>query len=259
MTVSRLFRILLGLVALLWTQSAVAQLDGHGPDAWRVTGVAADDGLNIRMGPGTDYAVIGVFGPDARGLEMVTCVPYLPQGMFMQLSEAERAALPSSWCLMQTSDFSKAGWVAQRFLEEDSGEPGRGPVEAVPAPVAEAEALVRRLYAQRLDSLSGAALSPLAPGAAQAFFFEDIAKQMAKDPPGADPLFAAQDFDGSVLSIAPDPDQPMLRGMVTIVVDYTNFGAERRAWIRLRADTSQPGSPMRIFSIEHPEWEFPED
>jgi len=29
-----------------------AEIDGHGPDAWRVTGVAPDDVLNAWMGPG---------------------------------------------------------------------------------------------------------------------------------------------------------------------------------------------------------------
>lgn len=37
----------LGLVPL----TVRAEIDGHGPDAWRVTGVAPDDVLNARMGP----------------------------------------------------------------------------------------------------------------------------------------------------------------------------------------------------------------
>lgn len=40
----------------LWTSGAQADLDGHGPDLWRVIGVAANDMLNARMGPGTDTA-----------------------------------------------------------------------------------------------------------------------------------------------------------------------------------------------------------
>ena len=45
---------------------ASAEIDGHGPDAWRVTGVAADDVLNARVGPGTGYPVIDSFAHDAR-------------------------------------------------------------------------------------------------------------------------------------------------------------------------------------------------
>ena len=54
-----------------------------------------------------------------------------------------------------------------------------------------------------------------------------------------------------------DPDQPMLRGMVTINVDMVNFGRPQRAVFRLRADPGQPGAPLRIFRVEHEGWEFP--
>jgi hypothetical protein len=99
--------------------TARADLDGHGPDAWRVSGVRADDVLNARMGPGTNYAVISHFKPDEGGLQQITCVPFLPAGAYMAMSEGERKALPSGWCLMRSGDLSRAGWVAARFLQED--------------------------------------------------------------------------------------------------------------------------------------------
>ena len=34
-------------VAATLATGALAEIDGHGPDAWRVTGVAADDVLNM--------------------------------------------------------------------------------------------------------------------------------------------------------------------------------------------------------------------
>ncbi len=39
--------------------------DADGPDARRVVDVAPDDSLNARMGPGSDYSVIGTFDHDA--------------------------------------------------------------------------------------------------------------------------------------------------------------------------------------------------
>ncbi|HSH57594.1 MAG TPA: hypothetical protein VK965_06595, partial [Halomonas sp.] len=91
-----------------------------GPDAWRVTGVADDDVLNARMGPGTDYSVITTFGPRARGLQLVTCVPLVTQSAWFDMTPEQRQALPQRWCLMRSQDASRAGWVAQRYLAEDS-------------------------------------------------------------------------------------------------------------------------------------------
>ncbi|MFO7758360.1 MAG: hypothetical protein R6V26_07765 [Roseovarius sp.] len=42
--------------------------DADGPDARRVVDVAPDDSLNARMGPGSDYSVIGTFDHDAGDL-----------------------------------------------------------------------------------------------------------------------------------------------------------------------------------------------
>lgn len=109
------------LIMAVTAGPVMAEIDGHGPDAWRVTGVAADDVLNMRMGPGTNYRVIDRLAPNARGLHQVTCVPLLIQPYANALSDAERAALPQRWCLMRSSDLTQSGWVAQRFLAEDSG------------------------------------------------------------------------------------------------------------------------------------------
>lgn len=122
----RIFPILAALlVACLTAPAAWAEIDGHGPDAWRVTGVAADDVLNMRMGPGTQYLVIDHLAPDARGLEQITCVPLLIPSIYHRLTDAERAALPPRWCLMRSSDHAQAGWVAQRFLMEDAAAPAQ--------------------------------------------------------------------------------------------------------------------------------------
>ena len=241
-----------------------AEIDGHGPDAWRVTGVAADDVLNMRMGPGTRYLVIDSLPPNARGLQQVTCVPLLIPSIYHKLTEAQRNALPQRWCLMRTGDFAKAGWVAQRFLMEDVDLPtDRTTVERSEIPVHQsgdamidaAARLVGDLYAA-FEGQSGAAQNPFNPMQATQFFFAGITPDLAGH--GADVLYDAQDFQGRITRIAADPDQPMLRGMITINVDFINFGQADRAVFRLRADTAQSGAPVRIFRVEHDGWSFPQ-
>lgn len=243
--------------------AARAEIDGHGPDAWQVTGVAADDVLNMRMGPGTEYLVIDHLAPDARGLEQITCVPLLIPTIYYKLTEAQRAELPQRWCLMRSNDFSKAGWVAQRFIMEDGLEeiePGATPdtdipLETIGDPLIDnAAALVRDLYAE-FAAMDRRADSPFSTTNAQNYFFADIVSDLQGH--GADLLYDAQDFQGAVTRIAPDPERPMFRGTIRVNADFTNFGGERSAAFYLRADTRQPDAPFRIFYIEHEDWSFP--
>lgn len=64
------------------------------PTLFDVTGVAANDRLNIRERPETKAAVIGTLAPDAKGVEVV----------------AER----NGWALVNTAE--RAGWVNARYL-----------------------------------------------------------------------------------------------------------------------------------------------
>lgn len=100
-----------------------AQTNGHGPDSWHVTGVAADDVLNVRMGPGTEYPVIEKFAPDGRGLERITCVPFYTLRHLKKMTDAQVQALPATWCLMRDAKMERAGWVAQRFITADNAAP----------------------------------------------------------------------------------------------------------------------------------------
>lgn len=243
--------------------TAHAEIDGHGPDAWRVTGVAGDDVLNMRMGPGTDYLVIDSLAPNARGLEQITCVPLLIPSISHRLTEAQRESLPQRWCLMRTGDFKKAGWVAQRFLMEDWGQQGSTPATDPGSTVVQttgdamidgAARLVGDIYTA-FETQSSAAQNPFDPTLARQYFFAEMVPALSGH--GADVLYDAQDFQGRITRIAPDPDQPMLQGMITINVDFTNFGQPDRAVFRLRADTAQPGAPVRIFRVEHDGWSFP--
>lgn len=153
----------LALCALLAGPMAQADLDGHGPDAWRVTGVAAGDQLNARMGPGTDYAVITTFAPDERGLQQVTCVPLVPQATWMQMTETQRSALPQPWCLMRSPDRARAGWVARRYLGEDTGTTGA----AGPSPAPGAGAAAPAISTPPTDSAQGCTAPTLTGGTAR--------------------------------------------------------------------------------------------
>ena len=248
---------------------AQAQIDGHGPDAWRVTGVAQNDVLNVRMGPGTQYLVSGSFSPSERGLEQITCVPLHTPAQYNALTAAQVKALPPRWCLMRNAAMTTAGWVAQRFImPDDSTAPRRPSAASAPkaAPtktsasngtVVEATAMVRKLYDAQARADRGQGTSPLQGKMASSYFTSDIVALFRSGRIGAHPLYGAQDFDGRVTRIAADSEQPMLRGMVTIHVDFTNFGEPQRASFYLRADTTQSGAPLRIFRVEHDGWSYP--
>ncbi len=246
---------------VLLPMAAQAEIDGHGPDAWQVHGVAPNDVLNARMGPGTSFPVIETFRHDERGLEQITCVPFITMEHYSAMSEAQLDSLPARWCLMRSSDLRKAGWVAQRYLVEDGYQPIDSPTTgpgAVPGDqvIAHAQDLVRALYEAEFLATQGGP-HPLDPANAGNYFSSDVVAVLRSGPLGADPLYGAQDFDGSVGEPMPDPDQPMLRGMITINVEIVNFGRPHTAVFRLRADPSRPGAPLRIFRIEHEGWSFP--
>lgn len=255
-----------GLGMIMATTSVRADLDGHGPDAWRVTGVATNDVLNARMGPGTNYPVIDTFAHDERGMQQITCVPYMTPGHYASMSAAQIDALPPRWCLMRDAAMSKAGWVAQRFITpDDAVAPDALPVRswsstdaAESDPVMAAQDLVRELYEREfLSEGSGRMVSGLDPSVAHDYFTDDVVAWLMSGDVGAHPLYGTQDFDGSVGEPMPDPDQPMLRGMITINVDFVNFGQPQRAVFYLRADTTRPDAPLRIFRVEHEGWSYP--
>ncbi|WP_147393099.1 hypothetical protein [Paracoccus siganidrum] len=266
----------IALALPFFTSLAHAEIDGSGPDAWRVMGVAPNDVLNVRMGPGTNYPVIETFAHDERNLQQITCVPFYTMAHFSAMTEAELDALPPRWCLMRTADLTKAGWVAQRYLIADFDEEilfGDGEPQEVmdvekilPAPTTGAQAwsdtdlvehargLVAALYEYDNPALGQSHLDPAAP---DVFFSTEFREALRSRPPGADLLIGAQDFQGRVSEPVPDPDQPMFRGMITINVEVENFGQTHTAVFRLRGDTTRPDAPLRIFRIEHDGWSYP--
>lgn len=109
------------LVALLWLWAPSAALAGaDGPDFWNVTGVAANDVLNMHSESGVHSPVIARVPHDARGLRNLGCsgVPSFEQ--WQKMSEAQRAqSAHARWCKVEYKGHT--GWVAGRFLAE--GEP----------------------------------------------------------------------------------------------------------------------------------------
>lgn len=255
------------------TSSAEAEIDGHGPDGWRVTGVSASDRLNARMGPGTDYPVIETFAHDEREMQQITCVPFYTAAHYTVMTEAQVKALPPRWCLMRSNSMSKAGWVAQRFITPDDGtasgpavRPAVSKAKSMPAPkpepsgdpiIAEAEELVRELYERQDLARIGAGPDPLATAMRADYFTADIVAFLVSGKIQAHPLYGAQDFDVAIDEPRADPDRPMFRGMITINVDFTNFGQKQRAIFYLRADTTKADAPLRIFRVEHDGWSYP--
>ncbi|KEP68852.1 peptide-binding protein [Thioclava dalianensis] len=84
-----------------------ARADG-GPDYWQVTGVAANDHLNIRSGPGTANQIVAI-APNGAVFRNLGC----------------RGAGSARWCHVETPDGHSSGWVSGRFLRE-TGAPGSG-------------------------------------------------------------------------------------------------------------------------------------
>ncbi|SMH39939.1 SH3 domain-containing protein [Maritimibacter sp. HL-12] len=243
--------VLIGLL-LIAPSAALSQMDGHGPDAWRVVDVAPNDVLNMRSGPGTDHLVIATLPPDATGLQLVTCVPYFSFTQFQSLSETQRANLPPRWCLVEDPQDATSGWVSARFLAEDTtvGQSQGDPL------VDEAVRLVQDLYQQRQDAMEGRASDPLQPSAARRYFFPDVVNRLAEGP-GADPLFDAQDAEITGLEVFPEPGNEMFRGMITVHARFENFGMPQRVVFRLRVDPSLDPPAVRIMRIEHDDWTLP--
>ncbi|SDY61759.1 hypothetical protein [Citreimonas salinaria] len=228
-----------------------APAEADGPDAWRVSGVASDDVLNMRMGPGTEYPVIGALAHDARHLRAETCAPLATFAQLGALSASERAALPARWCLMDAGSRGR-GWVAQAYLAEDSlpaGQAARPPVDKAPPPFDIAVPLVRNLF-QKEAFLLGRGESVLDDSEeSRAWFALALARRMAADP-GAYLLFDAQDVDLGDVTVTHDPANPVRQGLVTILVRFANFGTPREARVLVRADPEQAGA-MRIIAVEH--------
>lgn len=95
-------RILLFWMVTLVSVAAAEEL----PRLHDVTGVAADDVLNVRAGPGGSHPIVGTLQPDQKGVEVVRV-----EGNWGQVNVEEQA-----------------GWASMRFLTpRDDGNLGNNP------------------------------------------------------------------------------------------------------------------------------------
>jgi len=114
------------LLAVCTVKGPIA--DASGPDFFRVTGVAADDVLNIREAPDAGSAKIGEIPPEGDGIRNLGCQGGLGFAEWQGASASEReAAARSRWCRIDYQGIE--GWVAGRFLAEGT----RPPPEAIRA------------------------------------------------------------------------------------------------------------------------------
>ena len=93
------------LVCAWLTGVAFAEERGLFPARFDVIGVDAADVLNIRRGPGTEHAIIGALGPQARDIEVVGLGP---RGKWAHIATGEGG-----------------GWVSARHLRRQ-GDVGGG-------------------------------------------------------------------------------------------------------------------------------------
>jgi len=91
--------------AMTWSLLSGTVQAQDGPDYWKVAGVAANDHLNIRSGPGTSKRVVAI-APNGAVFRNLGC----------------RGTGNDRWCHIETPDGRTSGWVAGRFLQE-SGAP----------------------------------------------------------------------------------------------------------------------------------------
>jgi hypothetical protein len=87
------------------------------PHFWAVTGVAADDVLQLRDMPSADSRSLARIPAHARGLKHLGCrrnQPPLEQ--WMRMSKVQRQEAQTQWCRVEYR--GRQGWVAGRYLKE---------------------------------------------------------------------------------------------------------------------------------------------
>lgn len=104
-----------GFAASLAPAAAGAQ---EPPPFFAVTGVAADDVLNMRDVPNGDSRKLGAIPPNERGLKNLGCLRPEPSlDRWMTMTEDERKNAKLEWCRVEYH--GQQGWVAARFLKPD--------------------------------------------------------------------------------------------------------------------------------------------
>ena len=106
-------------VMILYGSVPCALAEADGPDFYAVTGVAADDVLNIRAAPSARSEKLGEIPHDARGLENLGCqgLPSFAEWQAMT-GQQRQESRKDYWCRVKYEELE--GWVAGRYLREDS-------------------------------------------------------------------------------------------------------------------------------------------
>jgi uncharacterized protein YraI len=114
--------LLIGAAALM-LGAGVAWAEADGPDFYSVTGVAANDVLNIRSEPDPHAAKVGAIPPNGTCIRNLGCKGGLTFQEFTELSPAQQAKRLQEnprWCRVEYRGIT--GWVAGRYLAEGSCE-----------------------------------------------------------------------------------------------------------------------------------------
>lgn len=124
----------LGVVTSLLLGSVVpATAEADGPDAWRVVGVRPDDVLNLHAGASARSRTIAGIPHDAKGIRNLGCRGAPTFQHWQRMTEAERErSTRARWC--RVSYNGQSGWVAGRFLAEDSAPPQSGKASSTIGP-----------------------------------------------------------------------------------------------------------------------------
>ena len=99
--------------------ASTASAEADGPDFYAVTGVAANDVLNIREEPQADAPKLGEIPHDGVCIRNLGCQGGLTFQEFTELSEEQKAIRLREhprWCKVEYRGI--AGWVAGRYLRE---------------------------------------------------------------------------------------------------------------------------------------------
>jgi hypothetical protein len=99
--------------------SGAASAEADGPDFYQVTGVPANDTLNLRAQPNPRAAKVGEIPPDGTCIRNLGCKGGLTFQEFITLSPAEQAKRLKKnprWCQVEYQGIT--GWVAGRYLRE---------------------------------------------------------------------------------------------------------------------------------------------
>lgn len=99
----------------------MAIADADGPDFFRVTGVAANDVLNIRDRPSPRGIKLGAIPHNGRAVQNLGCQGLPSFADWQRMTETQRQqSRRNYWCRIRYQGVE--GWAAGRYLREDGAD-----------------------------------------------------------------------------------------------------------------------------------------